>query len=123
MGAKPIMSFPQRGEVYLVNFDPAKGYEIQKTRPALIVQNNVNNEFSHIVIVAAISSNLPSKKYLTNVLVKAPEGGLDTDSVVVLNQVRSVDKIRLEKKLGTVSPETMEKVNKAIQYSFGLIDF
>lgn len=123
MGAKSIVSFPKRGDVYLVNFDPATGYEIQKTRPAVIVQNNVNNEFSHIVIVAAISSNLPSKKYLTNVLVKAPEGGLGTDSVIVLNQVRSIDKSRLEKHLGTMTPETMEKVNKAIQYSFGLIDF
>lgn len=116
------MNFPKRGEVYLVNFDPAKGYEIQKTRPALIVQNNINNEYSQIVIVAAISSQIPSKNYPTNVFVKAPEGGLENDSVVVLNQVRSIDKSRLEKKLGDLNPDTMQKVNRAIEISFGLVD-
>ena len=116
------MIFPKRGEVYLVNFDPAKGYEIQKTRPALIIQNNVNNEYSQIVIVAAISSQVPSKAYPTNVFVNATEGGLENDSVVLLNQVRSIDKTRLVKQLGTLSVDTIQKVNRAIEISLGLVD-
>lgn len=112
---------PQRGEVYLVNFDPTLGAEIQKTRPALIVQNNVANRHSAITIVAAITSQFDQPLYPTEVLISPPEGGLRTDSVALLNQIRSIDKQRLVRRLGTLKPETMERVDHANLISMGLI--
>jgi mRNA interferase MazF len=112
---------PRRGEVYLVNFDPTLGAEIQRTRPALIVQNDIANRHSAITIVAAITSQFDQPLYPTEVLIRPPEGGLRTDSVVLLNQIRSIDKQRLVRRLGTLKPETMDRVNRAILISMGLI--
>ena len=89
-----------RGEVYLVNFDPTVGAEIQKTRPALIVQNDVSNQHSPITIVAAITSKFDDKLYPTEVLIAAQEGGLKIESVILLNQIRSIDGKRLMRRLG-----------------------
>lgn len=107
--------------MYLVNFDPTIGAEIQKTRPALIVQNDIANRHSAITIVAAITSQFEEPLYPTEVFIKAPEGGVDSDPVVLLNQIRSIDKQRLARRLGTLKPETMEQVERALQISFGLI--
>ena len=104
---------PLRGEIYLVAFDPTRGAEIQKTRPALILQNDIGNQHSPLTIVAAVTSNV-FRQAPTSVLVKAPEGGLSVDSVVLLNQLRTIDKRRLGKRLGTVRSETMKRVNQAI---------
>ena len=112
---------PRRGEVYLVNFDPTLGAEIQKTRPALIVQNDVANRHSAITIVAAITSQFDQPLYPTEVLIRPPEGGLRTDSVALLNQIRSIDKERLVRRLGTLKPETMDRVDHAILIPMGLI--
>jgi mRNA interferase MazF len=103
-----------------VNFDPTIGAEIQKTRPALIVQNDVANRHSPITIVAAISSQFDATLYPTEVLVRAPEGGLTVDSVILLNQIRSIDKRRLMRRLGVLPPATMERVTRALQISFGM---
>ncbi len=111
-----------RGEIYLVNFDPTVGSEIQKTRPALIVQNDVSNLHSPITIVAAITSKFDEKLYPTEVLIAAREGGLSIDSVVLLNQIRSIDGKRLRGRLGKVSEETLRKVDTALKISLGLID-
>ncbi|NEP81132.1 MAG: type II toxin-antitoxin system PemK/MazF family toxin [Okeania sp. SIO3B3] len=113
---------PQRGEIYLVNFDPSLGSEIKKTRPALILQNDTSNIYSQITIVAAISSKFDEKLYPTEVLIIAKEGGLDRDSVVLLNQIRSIDKQRLIKCLGSLTTETMKQVDRAIKISLGLIN-
>lgn len=112
---------PRRGEVYLVNFDSTIGAEIQKTRPALIVQNDIANRHSAITIVAAISSQFDQTLYLTEVLISPPEGGLRTESVALLNQIRSIDKQRLMRRVGTLKAETMERVDRAILISLGLI--
>jgi mRNA interferase MazF len=112
---------PRRGEVYLVNFDPTLGAEIQKTRPALIVQNDVANRHSAITIVAAITSQFDQTLYPTEVLISPPEGGLRTESVALLNQIRSIDKQRLVRRLGNLRPKTMERVDRAILISMGLI--
>ena len=112
---------PRRGEVYLVNFDPTLGAEIQKTRPVLIVQNDVANRHSAITIVAAITSQFDHPLYPTEVLIRPPEGGLRMDSVGLLNQIRSIDKQRLVRRLGTLKPETMDRVDHAILISVGLI--
>lgn len=113
---------PKRGEIYLVNFDPTVGAEIQKTRPALILQNDIGNQYSAITIVAAITSYKDEKLYPTEVLLKASESGLELDSVVLLNQIRSIDKQRLVHRLGQVEPAAMRRIDSALQISLGLLE-
>jgi mRNA interferase MazF len=113
---------PKRGEVYRVSFDPTVGAEITKTRPALVVQNDVGNRHSPITIVAAITSRFDDRLYPTEVALIPPEGGLREPSVVLLNQIRSVDKRRLTAKLGRLSKESMERVDRALLVSLGLVD-
>jgi mRNA interferase MazF len=115
------MTTPKRGEIYLVNFDPTLGAEIRKTRPALILQNDIANRHSPITIVAAISSKFELPLYPTEVLVAQPEGGLSVDSVILLNQIRSIDRRRLTKRIGIIRPATMDKVERAMQISLGLL--
>ncbi len=117
---KPII--PKRGEIYLTKFDPAFGAEIKKTRPALILQNDISNAQSPITIVAGITSQFGPTLYPTEVLIKQPEGGVSTICVVVLNQIRSVDRKRLVKYLGKLNDETMEQVDEALKISLGLIE-
>jgi mRNA interferase MazF len=115
------MSYPKRGEVYLVNFDPVIGSEIRKTRPALILQNDIANRHSPLTIVAAITSQYDEPLYPTEVLLRTREGGMRKDSAILLNQIRSVDKRRLVRRLGAVSPGTMRLVDRALQISVGLV--
>ena len=122
MERRPRVTSPRRGEVYLVSFDPTVGSEIQRTRPALIIQNDIGNRHSPITIVAAITSQFEESLYPTEVRITPPEGGLTTPSVVLLNQIRSIDRRRLVRRLGSVRTETMERVNRAIQLSLGLIE-
>jgi mRNA interferase MazF len=122
MERRSRITYPRRGEVYLVTFDPTVGSEIQRTRPALIIQNDITNRHSPITIVAAINSQFTEPLYPTEVLITPPEGGLTTASVALLNQIRSIDRRRLVRRLGRVSAATMERVNRAIQLSFGLIE-
>ena len=122
MARKAKVIRPKRGEIYLVNFDPTVGAEIKKTRPALILQNDIANRYSPITIVAAITSKYDVTLYPTEVLVKPPEGGLTTNAVVLLNQVRSIDKGRLIKRLGVLKPATMQHIDRALQISLGLVN-
>lgn len=112
---------PRRGEVYLINFDPTVGAEIRKNRPALILQNDVANRHSPITIVAAITSQFSEPLYPTEVKVPAREGGLTVDSVVLLNQVRSIDRQRLIRRLGKLKPTTLAAIDQAIAISLGLV--
>ena len=111
---------PRRGEVYLVNFDPTVGAEIKKTRPALILQNDIANRYSPITVVAAITSRFEEPLYPTEVLIRTPEGGLATDSVVLLNQIRSIDKQRLVRRLGVLTADTLTRVDRALMVSLGV---
>ena len=122
MAAKQEVARPRRGEVYLVAFDPTLGAEIRKTRPALILQNDIANRASPITIVAALTTKFDQELYPTEVLIRAPEGGLDADSVVLLNQIRSVGRRRLAQRLGRLTPQTMRLVDRALLRSLGLID-
>lgn len=115
------MSFPRRGEIYLVTFDPTVGHEI-KTRPALVIQNDISNRYSPITMVAAISSQFSDPSHPREVLLDGPRTGLEVRSAVILNQIRSVDRNRLIKRLGSVDPGTMHKVDEALKVSLGLID-
>jgi mRNA interferase MazF len=112
----------RRGEVYLVDLDPTVGSEIKKTRPAVVIQNDTANRWSPITIVAAISSQRGDPRYPTEVNVDPPEGGLTSHSVVLLNQVRSIDKERLVRRLGALTEATMQQVDEALLISLGLIE-
>jgi mRNA interferase MazF len=118
------MTFPRRGEIYLVSLDPTIGHEIQKTRPAVIIQNDVSNQYSPITIVAALSSQFADPPRPREVVI-APgsQTGLSKPSAVILNQIRSVDRMRLQRRLGTLDDATMGKVDQALMISLGLIDF
>ena len=113
---------PKRGDIYLVNFDPTVGAESWKTRPALVLQNDIANKSSPVTIVAAISSKFDDALYPTEVLISAKaRTGLAVDSVVLLNQIRTVDKKRLVKQLGWLSAAEMAEVDRALRISVGLV--
>ncbi len=107
----------------MVNFDPTLGAEIRKTRPALVLQNDIANRSSPITIVAAITSKFDETLYPTEVLI-ALKGrtSLSVDPVVLLNQLRSVDKKRLVKWLGKLSAENLAQVDRALLISLGLVE-
>jgi mRNA interferase MazF len=116
------MTFPKRGEIYLVSFDPTIGHEIKKTRPAVVIQNDVSNEFSPITIVAAISSRFADPPYPREVPVGAGgKTGLGQPSAVILNQIRSIDRQRLGRCLGAFDAATMVRVDDALKISLGLV--
>lgn len=114
------MASIKRGMIFLVNFDPAIGFEVKKARPALVVSNDINNTHSPIISIAPITSNV-KKVYSFEVEIPAGEGGLKARSKVMANQTRAVDKIRLIKCLGRLSPEGMEAVNEALRLHFDLL--
>ena len=113
---------PTRGEIYLTALDPTLGREIQKTRPALIVQNDVSNRLTEITIVAPITSTVRFPLNPVHVLLPADANtGLSVVSVALFNQIRAIDTLRLIKKLGSVDKETLARVDEAIGISLGLI--
>ncbi|TSC55794.1 MAG: growth inhibitor protein [Parcubacteria group bacterium Gr01-1014_18] len=113
--------FPKRGEIYLVNFDPTVGAEMKKTRPALILQNDIANKYSAITIIAAITSQFELPLYPTEVLLDSSACRLDKESVIVLNQIRSIDKTRLIKKIGEIPAKSLQQIEIALKISLGLI--
>ena len=116
------MTFPRRGEVYLVEFDPARGHEIRKTRPGLVIQNDIGNRHSPLTIVAAITSRLSPTPYPIEVFVEPHKGnGLSLRSAIHLDQIHSVDRERLVKRLGALDAATMRKVDDALKISLGLV--
>ena len=115
------IGYPLRGDICLVNFDPTIGSEIRKTRPALVIQNDIGNQYSPITIVAAITSRFGDPPYPTEVLMEPEKSGLPQRSAVLLNQIRSIDRQRLIKRLGHADLQTMQRVDQAIQISLGLI--
>lgn len=118
----PKIALPRRGEIYLVRFDPTVGHEIQKTRPAVVIQNDVSNQYSPITIVAAISSKFADPPFPRQVIIEPKESGLSTRSAAILNQIRSIDRQRLGKRLGSLTPQTMKRVDEALKISLGLIE-
>src|SRR5688572_29727898 len=108
------MSYPLRGEVYWVALDPTIGTEINKTRPAVVISNDVGNQYSDRVIVALVTSQHLGRVYPFEVFVGDGEGGLQHASKVLLDQIRSVDKQRLRTRLGTLGSERMTEVDQAI---------
>src|SRR3954451_17598789 len=114
------MKPPQRGDLYWANLDPAIGSEIAKTRPALIISNDIGNQYADRVIVAPISSSNVGKIYPFEVHLHPGEGGLSKESKVLLDQIRTLDKLRLGQQIGALSAERMEEVNRAIRISLAV---
>ena len=123
MARKQAVTPLKRGDIFVVNFNPTVGSEIKKTRPALVLQNDIANKYSSVTIVAAITSyDKKDRLYPTEVFIQSKEGGIDNDSIILLNQIRTVDKGRLIKKLGAVSAITMAKVEKSLVISLGMME-
>lgn len=110
----------RRGDIYYADLSPVVGSEQGGIRPVLIVQNNVGNRFSPTVIAAAITSQQSKANLPTHIPLRADSSGLAKDSVVLLEQVRTIDKKRLKEKMGTVDENSMNEINNAISISFGL---
>lgn len=110
----------RRGDVVLVNLDPAVGSEQGKTRPAVVVQNDIGNEYSPVTIVAPITSKLFSRQFPTNVEIEVTNSPLKEKSTVLLNQIRTIDKSRIIKNYGRISGKKMKEVDEAIMSSLGL---
>ena len=110
----------KRGDIYYADLSPVVGSEQGGIRPVLIVQNDIGNRYSPTVIAAAITSKMGKAKLPTHIDVPATDVGLAKDSVILLEQVRTIDKQRLKEKMGHLDENTMNHVNSAIQVSFGL---
>ncbi|MGB4645268.1 MAG: type II toxin-antitoxin system PemK/MazF family toxin [Dictyoglomaceae bacterium] len=113
------MEFPKRGEIWLVVLDPIVGSEIGKTRPALVISNNRNNEFSNTITILPITSKT-QEVYPFEVFLSKEEGYLSSDSKIKCNQIRTVDKRRLIKLLGEVTDEKLKEVDKALLIHLGM---
>jgi mRNA interferase MazF len=113
------MALIKRGEVFLVNFDPTIGAEAQKTRPAVVVSNDLNNLHSPIISIAPISSSV-SRIFSFEVEIPAGVGGLRVRSKIMINQTRAVDKIRLIKKLGHLPIDLLVKIDRALKLHYEL---
>ena len=112
----------KRGELYYADLSPVVGSEQGGVRPILIVQNDIGNKYSPTVIAAAITSQINKAKLPTHIEITAGEYNLQKDSVILMEQIRTIDKKRLKEKIGQLDDDLMKKVNEALTISFGLID-
>ncbi len=110
----------KRGEVFYADLSPVVGSEQGGVRPVLIVQNDVGNRYSPTVIAAAITSRSTKTQLPTHIKLGACSCGLQKDSIVLLEQVRTLDKTRLREKMGELDDNSMQRVNEALSISFGL---
>lgn len=110
----------RRGEVYFADLSPVVGSEQGGIRPVLILQNDIGNRFSPTVIVAAITAQIQKAKLPTHVEISAKKYGFDRNSVILLEQIRTLDKQRLTDKITKLDDGMMKKIDKAIQISLGL---
>ena len=110
----------RRGQIYYARLDPVVGHEQSGHRPVLIIQNDVGNCFAPTVIVAALTASLPKKPYPTEVRIPADTGGLPRPSAIRLDQIRTLDKRRLEQYVGQLDEAMIRQVDQAIMVSLGL---
>ena len=113
------MDLIKRGDVFVVNFDPTPGAEAKKARPAVVVSNDINNLHSPIISISPVTSNV-KRVYSFEVEIPVKSGGLVKRSKVMVNQTRAVDKIRLVKKIGSLSEKIMKQVDRALMLHYGL---
>jgi len=111
-----------RGDIYYADLNPVVGSEQGGVRPVLIIQNDIGNKYSPTVIVAAITSKIDKAKLPTHVEISAKDTKLEKDSVILLEQIRTIDKKRLQRHVAHLDKSIIEKVDEAIEISLGLID-
>ena len=111
----------KRGDIYYADLSPVVGSEQGGLRPVLIIQNDVGNKYSPTVIAAAITSRMGKTKMPTHIDVYADRAGLARDSIVLLEQMRTLDKRRLREKMGHLDEDVMRKIDNAIAVSLGLV--
>lgn len=109
-----------RGEVVVANLEPVKGSEQGGIRPVLIIQNDTLNKYAPTTIIAPITSKIYTKEYPTNVIIKKEDFILKLDSTILLNQIKTIDKKRIIKKIGSLDNFTMNKIDRAIKVSLSL---
>ncbi len=112
----------KRGEIYYAELSPVIGSEQGGTRPVLVVQNDIGNQYSPTTIVVAITSQISKGKLPTHVEIKAEKSGLERDSVILTEQVRTIDKKRVKHKVAILDEESLLKVNQALEISLGLVN-
>lgn len=110
----------RRGDIFYADLSPVVGSEQGGIRPVLIVQNDIGNRFSPTVIAAAITSQKAKANLPTHISLNAENSGLARDSVVLLEQIRTIDKRRLKERMGRLDDHSMSLVNEALSISFGL---
>lgn len=113
----------KKGDIFFADLSPVIGSEQGGVRPVLVVQNDIGNKYSPTVIVAAVTSQINKSKLPTHVEIGALGNGLNKDSVVLMEQLRTIDKKRLKEKIGRVDDETIAQVNEALTISLGIVDF
>ncbi len=113
----------KRGDVFFADLSPVVGSEQGGTRPVLVIQNDIGNRFSPTVIIAAITAQIQKAKLPTHVEIDAARYGFERDSVILLEQVRTIDKSRLTDKITQLDEYLMEQVDEALEVSFGLVKF
>jgi mRNA interferase MazF len=113
----------KRGFIFFADLSPVVGSEQGGVRPVLIVQNDVGNRYSPTVVVSAITSQIDKAKLPTHVEINAAEYNLDKDSVILLEQIRTIDKQRLQKKVTELDDRIMQRVDESLRISLGLIEF
>lgn len=110
----------KRGDFYWASLDPIRGSEQAGRRPVLVIQNNIGNEMAPTTIVAPLTTKSFLKGYPTNVNLPKGSAGIPSDSTILLSQIRTLDKTRFEKQIGSLTPTLMQKVDRAIKISLGL---
>ena len=110
----------KRGDIFLANLEPIKGREQGGIRPVLIIQNDVSNKHSPVTIIAAITSKIFDKEFPTNVFISKKSSGLDKDSTILLNQIRTIDVSRLIKRIGNLDNFLMNQVDLSLKVSLSL---
>ncbi len=110
----------KKGDLFFADLSPVVGSEQGGVRPVLVVQNNVGNKYSPTIIVAAVTSQTGKAKLPTHVQLNASQGGLSKDSVVLLEQLRTIDKQRLKERIGTLNENQIPDVEKALSISLGI---
>ena len=110
----------KRGDMFYADLSPVIGSEQGGIRPVLIIQNDIGNKYSPTVIAAAITSQTSKTRLPTHININSSEYGLMKDSVILTEQIRTLDKSRLKEKIGQIDPSTMNQVNSALGVSFGL---
>ena len=117
---KIFISEIKRGDLVLVDLEPVRGSEQGRIRPCLIIQNDKGNKYSPLTIIAPLTSKIFSKEFPTNILVLKEDSKLNKDSTILLNQIKTIDKLRIVKRISNLNHSLMRKVDLAIRISLGV---